>query len=164
MQETTTLESTAQPFKNSNLKWVDRTSRLMDSKFKIPGTNIRFGLDPIFSLFPVAGDLATYGVSAVLIATMYRHGASQKLVIKMIINSTIDLLLGSIPLIGTIFDVFYKANNRNVRLLREHYEEGKHRGSGRGLIAITVLIVGSLVVGFVWLCWQIAEAAWQALT
>ena len=56
----------------------------MDSSFRIPGTNIRFGLDPILGLFPFAGDLIAYGISSVLVLAMVREGASGKVVIKMI--------------------------------------------------------------------------------
>lgn len=113
-------------FSNPELKWVNRISKLLDSQYRIPGTDIRFGWDPILSVFPVAGDFLTYLVSFVLIATMYKHGASTKVVLKMIANSTLDFIIGSIPLVGTAFDLFFKSNERNVRLLKEYYEE---RGS-----------------------------------
>jgi hypothetical protein len=112
----------------------------MDSKFLIPGTNIRFGIDPLMSLFPIVGDFATYVVSGMLIYTMYSEGASGKVVIKMIINSTLDAIIGTIPLVGTVFDIFYRANDRNVRLLKEHYFEGKHQGSGKGLLLVIALV------------------------
>lgn len=131
--------------KSPELQWVERVSRLLDSKFKIPGTNIRFGVDPIFGLLPFAGDLATLVLSLLLIYTMYRNGASGKLVAKMILNVLLDASIGSIPVIGTIFDVYYKANNRNVNLLRQYYTEGKHRGSAKSVI-ITVLLVSFLVI------------------
>jgi hypothetical protein len=130
--------------KSSTLRWVEQLSRWLDSRFTIPGTRIRFGLDPIFSLFPVIGDLITYMISGMLIYTMYQQGASRKVVIKMVMNSTVDAVLGSIPLIGTVFDIFYRSNDRNVRLLREHYLEGKHQGSGNGMLL--VIVVGAIVV------------------
>jgi hypothetical protein len=119
-----------------SLKLVEDIARFLDSKFVIPGTNIRFGLDPIASLFPVVGDFLTFMVSAALIHTMYNHGASRKVVIKMMLNTTLDAVIGTIPLVGTIFDIFYRSNDRNVRLLHEHYFEGKHQGSGRGILWI----------------------------
>lgn len=132
---------------------IKKLARLLDSKFIIPGTRIRFGLDPVFSLFPGIGDIVTYIISGTLIYTMFRYGASGKLVIRMIINSSLDALIGAIPVVGTIFDIFYKANERNVRLLTEHYEKGKHRGSGIGLILLILLIVfitlALIVVGVV---------------
>lgn len=141
-----------------DIEWIERFSRLMDSKFLIPGTKIRFGIDPILSLFPVIGDLITYFISGLLIYTMHNHGASRKVVIRMIANSTLDTIIGAIPLVGTFFDIFYRANDRNVRLLKEHYFEGKHQGSGNGiLIAISLaalLIVAAAVYGI----WKLFEA------
>lgn len=129
----------------------ERISRLLDSRFVIPGTNIRFGLDPLLSLLPVLGDLITLAVSAMLINTMREHGASRKVVVKMLLNAGLDTLIGAIPGVGTIFDVFYRANERNVKLLREHYYEGKHQGSGTGLliaiVAIAVLILAAVIFG-----------------
>jgi hypothetical protein len=140
------------PLKNSpELLWVERVSKLLDSKFRIPGTSIRFGLDPIFGLLPVAGDLGTMLISLSLIYTMYQNGASGKLVANMILNVLIDVIFGSIPVVGAFFDVYYKANNRNVRLLKQYYEEGKHRGSATGVVVsvllVTVLVLAGLIYG-----------------
>jgi len=133
------------------IEWAEGFARLLDSRFVIPGTKIRFGLDPVFSLIPVLGDLITYAISGVLIYTMYQHGASRKVVIKMILNSTLDAVLGAIPLVGTLFDVAYRSNDRNVRLLKEYYFEGKHQGSGKGLVAViaitSILLVAAAVFG-----------------
>src|SRR5688572_2262499 len=133
-------------FNGPGMERVERLARWMDSRFLIPGTNIRFGIDPLMSLFPVIGDLMTYVVSGMLIYTMYNEGASKKLVIKMILNSTLDAIIGAIPLVGTVFDIFYRANDRNVRLLKEHYFEGKHQGSGKGLL-IAVALLAFVLVG-----------------
>lgn len=119
---------------------VERVSRILDSQFTIPGTKIKFGIDPIMSLFPVIGDLITYIISALLIYMMYNHGASRKVVIKMMLNSTLDAVAGSVPLVGTVFDVFYRSNDRNVKLLKEHYFEGKHQGSGNGILVVVAVI------------------------
>jgi hypothetical protein len=88
----------------------------------------------------------TYIVSGMLIYTMHNEGASRKVVIRMILNSTLDAIIGVIPLVGTVFDIFYRANDRNVKLLKEHYLEGKHQGSGTGLL-IVIAIVAIAVVG-----------------
>ena len=141
-----------------NIEWIERFARLLDSRFLIPGTNIRFGLDPVFSLFPVLGDLITYAISGALIYAMHNHGASRNVVIKMIINSTLDAVIGTIPLIGTIFDVFYRSNERNVRLLREHYSEGKHQGSGTGLLILTAVVAVLVVVAACYGVYKLFEA------
>ena len=140
------------PQDTNKLKWVESVSRLMDSQFKVPGTGFRFGLDPILGLFPGVGQIPTFGISVALIMTMARHGASRNLIIRMVFNIILDLIIGSIPIIGTIFDVTYKANDRNVRLLQQYYTEGKHQGKGTGLLLllllIIVLLLAALVYGF----------------
>jgi hypothetical protein len=123
------------------LLWVESVSRLMDSKFCFPGTSFRFGLDPVLGLFPFLGDLSTFAVSGALVLTMARHGASRNVVIRMVVNIILDLVLGSIPIIGAVFDFGFKANDRNVRLLRAHYEKGKYQGSGKGFLTIIVMIL-----------------------
>ena len=137
----------ARPIRDNDapaIQWVEQLSRLMDSRFVIPGTNIRFGIDPILSLLPVFGDLITFIISGMLIYTMRNHGASRNVAIKMILNATMDTVIGAVPIVGTIFDVFYKANDRNIKLLKEHYFEGKHQGSGNGLLAI--IAIGAVVL------------------
>jgi hypothetical protein len=116
----------------------------MDSQFRLPGTRFRFGLDPLLGLLPVVGDLSTLAVSGALLLTMMRHGASGAVVVRMAFNILLDTLVGAIPLIGNIFDFAYKSNERNVALLRRHYTEGRHQGSGKGLALL--LFLGFLVV------------------
>jgi hypothetical protein len=132
-----------------SFEWIEKIARWLDSRFVIPGTKIRFGFDPLMSLFPVAGDLVTYVISGMLVYNMYQHGASRKVVIKMILNSTLDAVIGMIPVVGTFFYIFYRANDRNVRLLKEHYFEGKHEGSGNGiLIVVAVSAMGVVALAF----------------
>lgn len=130
----------------NNLRWIERISYLLDEKFRLPGTNFRFGLDPLLNLIPFAGDLSGFLLSAVLVITMATYGASRKVIILMAINITLDFLIGGIPVIGQIFDFFFKANKKNIRLLKEHYEEGKHQGSGKGVLIIITLILLGIVL------------------
>jgi hypothetical protein len=111
------------------LRWVDSFSRVLDTRYRIPGTDIRFGLDFILGLIPGAGDIISLGMSGVLILTMARYGASSKVVTKMLGNVALDSLVGTIPLLGDIFDLAFKSNYRNLQLLKAHYEEGQHQGS-----------------------------------
>ncbi|MBK6265980.1 DUF4112 domain-containing protein [Marivirga sp. S37H4] len=136
-------------------KWIRRMSRLLDSQFTIPSTSIKFGLDPLFSIFPGLGDLGTYAVSLAIIYTVYRNGASGNVVIKMLINSSIDAIVGSIPILGTLFDVWYKSNMKNLRLLQEYYEEGKHQGSGKGLLALVIFVVVVIIAVLCYLGWLV---------
>ncbi len=134
-----------------DLKWVDRITRVMDSNFRIPGTSFRFGLDPILGLVPGLGDATSLAISGALIYYMAKHGASRKVVIMMLGNVALDAIFGSIPILGNVFDFFYKANTRNIRLLKKHYAEKKYQGKGTILlmgIAVAILgVVGLLLYG-----------------
>ncbi|SET46243.1 DUF4112 domain-containing protein [Hymenobacter actinosclerus] len=146
---------------DDRLRWVERVSRLLDSQFRVPGTNWRFGLDPLMGLIPVVGGLPSLAISGLLILTMLRHGASGNLVVRMVFNVVLDTLIGAIPVLGNIFDFAYKANNRNVALLRAHYAEGKYQGSGKGLI--WMIVIGLLALGglLVWAAWTLGAALWH---
>ncbi|MGB3800235.1 MAG: DUF4112 domain-containing protein [Lewinella sp.] len=133
------------------LRWVDTFSRALDTKFRIPGTDIRFGLDFILGLVPGAGDLLSMGMSGTLVATMARHGASPRLVARMVVNIVLDAVVGSVPIIGNIFDLVYKANYRNAKLMREYYDEGKHTGSVWPVVLGVVAAVLIAMVLVVWL-------------
>ncbi len=138
---------------NPKLKWVERVSYLMDEQFRIPGTNFRFGLDPIINLIPFAGDLGGFAVSAVLLLAMARHGVSGKVLVLMSLNIILDTTIGAIPVLGNIFDFFYKSNTRNIRLLQEHYHEGKHQGSGKGILTAIALVLLLCFLAFVYVLW-----------
>lgn len=140
--------------RNKEFERFEAVARLMDSKYRVPGTRFKFGLDPVLGLIPVLGDTFTFLISSGLIALMIRNGASGKVVVKMAINVLLDAIIGSIPLLGSVFDFFFKANMRNIRLLKEHYKEGRHQGSGVGLIIITLLI---LIIFFILAVWVAIE-------
>lgn len=96
---------------------LDQIATFLDSRFSIFG--IRFGMDSILGLIPVVGDAAALGISGYLIAEAARHGARKRTLAKMMFNSGIDAAIGSIPLVGDLFDVAFKANKRNVALVRK---------------------------------------------
>lgn len=136
------------------MRHVERIARLMDSEFTIPGTSFRFGLDPVIGLIPGIGNLATSAVSGMLIWTMMRNGASNNVVIRMALNLAVDSVIGAIPILGNLFDFAYRANDRNVALLRRHYEEGKYQGSGRGIIVAVLVGLAAFLVAVGWVTWQ----------
>jgi hypothetical protein len=115
----------------------------------------------LFSLIPVLGDLITYAISGALIYTMHQRGASRKVVIKMILNSTVDAVIGAVPLVGTVFDVFYRSNEKNLRLLQEHYLEGKHQGSGKGILILIACIAVIIVAAALYGMYKLMEAVFS---
>jgi len=153
MQRTRNNQSGSTIHDAPDLKWVDQLADLMDSRFQVPGTKWRFGLDPILGLIPGIGYAVSLAISGVLISYMYRHGASRKALILMIGNVVLDATIGSIPVLGNIFDFAYKANDRNIRIMKRHYQEGKYRGSGKGIligVGITILIIIGLLIWGAW--------------
>ncbi|WP_037574433.1 DUF4112 domain-containing protein [Sporocytophaga myxococcoides] len=122
-----------------NLALVEKISNFLDSKFRIPGTKLKFGWDPLIGLIPGIGDFAGFIISAILMLYLTRYGASRKVVIVMSLNILLDAMIGTVPFIGSLFDFGFKANKRNIELLKEHYYEGKHQGNGNGII-LTIML------------------------
>ncbi|SFE13555.1 protein of unknown function [Roseivivax sediminis] len=109
---------------------VERCERIavrMDSAFRIPGTGIRFGWDGVLSIVPGIGDTLALAPAAYIFQSAWRMGAPSHLIGRMAFNTGIDWAIGSIPVIGTIFDVGYKSNRKNAALVRAFVEE-KHGG------------------------------------
>jgi len=102
---------------------LDKMAFVLDSRFRIPGTSIRFGLDPIVSFVPVIGDAAGGLMAAYVVHQAARHGAPRSLILRMMMNVGLDFTIGAVPVAGTVFDVLFKASKRNVKLLRRHLEE-----------------------------------------
>ncbi len=100
----------------------DRLADLLDSRHRIPGTSIRFGWDPIVGMVPVAGDIIMAVVSLRLIDQARRLGAEPPMLTKMALNVGIDFVGGSVPFVGPIFDLFFRANLRNLKLLTDEIE------------------------------------------
>ncbi|RUV19945.1 DUF4112 domain-containing protein [Mesorhizobium sp. M7A.F.Ca.MR.228.00.0.0] len=111
---------------------LDLLAALLDSRWRIPGTSIRFGLDALVGLVPVLGDAATGIVSAYIVMRARSCGAGKILVARMLGNVLLDTVVGSVPILGSIFDVYFKANNRNIRLLRRHLGKADN-GSGQAM-------------------------------
>jgi NAD/NADP transhydrogenase beta subunit len=140
---------------SKGLREVTYLAKLMDSQFRIPGTNFRFGLDGIIGLIPGAGDLSTFAVSGYMLWIMARNGASGFVLSRMVVNVLIDAIIGSIPFIGDLFDFVFKANTRNLRLMQEHYQEGRHKGSAWRVIVPILIILFLVIAALIWLAYKL---------
>ncbi len=89
----------------------------MDSRWRIPGTDMRIGLDPVLGLFPGVGDLVSACVSLYILAEARRLGASREILLRMLGNILLDMAIGMFPVLGDVFDAGFKANVRNLKLL-----------------------------------------------
>lgn len=105
---------------------LDRLSRQLDSIFRIPGTRFRVGYDAIASIVPVVGDVAAALPAAWILLESYRMGLPPDKLARQGVNLAIDALIGSVPVLGTIFDAGFRSNLRNVDILRAHLETTTH--------------------------------------
>jgi hypothetical protein len=114
--------SSANPFGNltreQRLARLDALARLLDVAFILPGTNIRYGIDGLIGLIPVVGDLITTAISLWLVSEARALGAPWHVTARMLGNVALDGVVGMVPLAGDAFDVMFRANMRNMRLLR----------------------------------------------
>ncbi|HEY0041757.1 MAG TPA: DUF4112 domain-containing protein [Flavisolibacter sp.] len=140
------------------LKGMDFIARWMDTKFLIPGTNFRFGLDGLLGLIPGVGDLSTFAVSGYLVLIMAQNGASGFVLARMIFNIVIDAALGAIPVVGDLFDFVHKANTKNMKLMQQYYTEGRHRGSAWKVIIPIVLVLFLILAGIFWLLYRLSSS------
>ncbi|QBF31634.1 DUF4112 domain-containing protein [Thalassococcus sp. S3] len=105
---------------------LERLAHGMDQAFRVPLIGIRIGWDSLLGLVPGIGDALALGPAGYVLIEGKRMGASNTLLARMAGNVAIDTLIGSIPLIGDLFDIGWKANTRNVALLRRHLERRAH--------------------------------------
>ena len=143
------------PARSSTIPNLDVLAKLMDSQFKIPGTNIRFGLDPLIGLVPGAGDFVTFLISGYMMTILAKNGASGFVLARMTLNILIDALVGSIPLLGDVFDVAFKANRRNMKLMHEHYVEGRHKGGAWKVVVPILFVLLLVIIGLAWVSYKI---------
>jgi hypothetical protein len=119
----------ADPFRPAP-ETLEKLEFWLDRAFRVPGTDIRFGLDALLGLVPGFGDTATALISGAFIIAGWRAGARKRALAQMAWNVVVDWLVGLIPLVGDIFDVVHRANTKNLRLLREEIaRQGADRAS-----------------------------------
>lgn len=146
------------------LKNLDSLAKLMDSRFTIPGTNIKFGLDALIGLVPGAGDFATFIISGYMLKVLAQNGASGFVLARMVLNVIIDSLIGAVPILGDIFDVAFKSNQRNMKLMHEHYVEGRHYGGAWKIVVPTLILLFVIVAGIAWLTYKLFVWLYHLIT
>jgi hypothetical protein len=128
-------------------KSVERLSWLMDDLFRIPVLGWRFGLDAIFGLIPALGDTSTSLVSFYILASAVRYRVPKVTLLRMGLNIGIDYVVGSLPLVGDLFDAWWKSNQMNVELLRRRAQvSAAEAKKGR---ASDWLFVGVIILGLI---------------
>lgn len=138
---------------------LSRLSYWLDSRFEIPGLGWRFGLDPIIGLIPGIGDLLSLLPSLLILLFAVRYGVPRITLIRMGINLALDFGIGALPVVGDLFDAWFKANQRNVALIQRTRVRGPH---SRAVLLSDWLFVGTvcalvlaLLVGAIALTWTV---------
>lgn len=108
---------------------IEALARVMDSIVAIPGTNVRIGVDALLGLIPVVGDIVSQAISSYIIWEARRMGVSRWTITRMIGNSLVDMTIGAVPVIGDAFDVAFRANLKNLALLKADLERRGIRGN-----------------------------------
>lgn len=161
--------STAAEIRWTRGAWLfhDRTLHalefLLDEALHIPGTQFRFGLDGIVGLVPGLGDVLAGLLSIVIPLAAWVRGVPYVTLLRMGVYVAIGVLVGSIPIIGDVFDVFWKANRRNYRLLRRHIQQPRKHGWRDWVFLLLIALALALVFAipillFVWMVHWLAHS------
>lgn len=127
---------------------------ILDDLFRLPGTSIRFGLDPLLGLIPGLGDLVTSVASFLIVFAAWQLGLPRVTMARMVANIAIDTLVGAVPVVGDVFDVAWKSNRKNLALLQRATERRRPSASDwLFLAAIAVIALLVLIAPFavIWL-------------
>lgn len=135
--------------------WAD----LLDSRFRVPGTRIRFGIDPLLSLLPGLGDLTSPVFAVVLIVQGLRQRVPRVVLLRMMFNALLDALIGAVPVLGNVGDVFWRANASNLALLERHARPGAIAPSPGDYAFVTAVLFGCAML----LVIPVALGLWLAI-
>ncbi len=149
---------------DGTLPWLRFWADLLDSRFRIPLTDIRFGIDPILSLIPGFGDLASPIFTVVLLVQGARQHVPRVVMIRMVANAIIDALIGMVPVAGNIGDIFWRANNLNLALLERHAQPGRPASPGDyAFVWLIVLLLAVIIAVPVLIALWLATVIWHAV-
>jgi hypothetical protein len=136
-------------FKTANNLFADENlnflAHLLDDCFRVPGTSIRFGLDGIIGLVPGLGDILGGLASTIIVVAAWVRGVPYITLLRMVVNIGIEVLLGTVPLLGDAFDIAWKANRRNYALIVRHLERPR-RQTWRDWVYLTLIAVALAVI------------------
>ncbi len=133
------------------LRQIDFISKFLDTQFEVPGLGWRFGIDPIIGLIPGLGDLLSSGIGAYPILMAVRHNFPRAIIAQMIFNWLLDLVVGQFPVVGDLFDWFYKSNRKNFDLFVKgaKSEKAQNKSSKIFIFGVSAAVILALVSPFI---------------
>ncbi|WP_395749995.1 DUF4112 domain-containing protein [Prosthecobacter sp.] len=138
-------------------------TKYLDELMRVPGTDVRFGLDPILALIPAVGDTVASGAGFIILLDALRSGIPIHVFLRMALNMGINFIIGLVPGAGAFASVFFKSNSRNLRLLTEWqagHKDKVHRSTFHFYLGL--ILLAAMVVGFVMVAWMVY--AWLFVT
>jgi len=146
----------------SALDRIRALTHVLDDAIVIPGTQIRFGLDPILGLLPGGGDAIGSVMSVYIVAECLRLGLPKATLGRMLSNLLIDTVVGSVPIAGDIFDVGWKANSQNLKLIEAHLNDPAPQTAAdqRFIFLIALGLLGILAIALVLTTLLVAAIGW----
>ena len=111
---------------------LDLLSHVLDDWFRVPGTSIRFGLDGIIGLVPGLGDIIGGLASTIIVFAAWVRGVPYITLVRMVVNIGIEVVLGTVPILGDMFDIAWKANRRNYALITRHLQQSRGKPGETG--------------------------------
>jgi hypothetical protein len=155
-KETLEWSTTEEPAARQSALDVERLAHWLDTLFEIPGIRLRFGIDALLGLVPGVGDTVSTLASVYILKSASEFGVARVTIARMTLNIVIDLLVGAVPILGDLFDVYWKANRKNIELLRSHMkanpavERELTRSDGffvAGMVAVIAVIFIASIAG-----------------
>ena len=134
---------------------LDLLAHVLDDCFRIPGTRIRFGIDGLIGLVPFLGDILAGLASCIIVVAAWFRGVPYVTLARMVVNLALDVLIGTIPVLGDAFDIAWKANRRNYKLLTRHLQQ-PHRHTWKDyvfLLCIALVLVAIFAIPVVAVVW-----------
>jgi hypothetical protein len=150
-------------------KELELLAHVMDNAFEVPGVGLRFGFDAILGLIPGVGDAGTSLVSAYVIHRAHRLGVGRATLARMAANVALDFIVGAVPFAGDLFDFYWKANRRNVELLRKHAaaapgEEDRLRRSDTWFVVMLLVGLFGVLAASVWAAFTLIALVIRSFT
>lgn len=144
------LSGTVQPAGSVDTQSLGALAWLLDDLVRIPGLNVRVGLDAVIGLVPGIGDSIGTALSSVILVSSVRYRVPMNVLLRMALNILIDAVLGLVPGIGDVADAAHRANRKNYRLLRETVESGKQVDTdSKGYVIRAGLLVAGIIAALV---------------
>jgi hypothetical protein len=158
------MKTELSPKQISKLTRLRRVSKILDNAIAIPGTKISFGLDPILGLIPGGGDTITGSIAAYIVVEAARMGVPREILGKMVSNILIDSFAGTVPVVGDLFDLGWKANVKNLELLEKHLDLTKSSKGDRLFIFGLILVLALIILGFATITFFTVTWFWHLIT